>query len=419
MDAAIYGASALICGGVALFASIPLYREVGRIGAGPYAAGALLALWLARRRPSLRARFVLAALVVAGALIVPLSLEVSWRAHTSPGLHVQSEAIITEEAAKALVHGHDPYAATYLHGPLSARPIGTKTHFPYLPAMLVFGIPRAAMGRFPLGDARIAFTVVALALVAAIAWGRRQAGDPYDNEPLIDPSLRLAQALVLVPTGALLLASGGDDVPVAVLTVLALALALRGKPSWSGAVGGLAAAMKQTAWVLLPFLVVGLWRTRGRAAGKRSALAMAAVVLPIVVPFVAWNPGAFFEDVVRFPLGLGRQPSAAETPTLGSLLVHAAPSARTTITLLLGGVVLAVALLLLLVNPPASIAGAAVRAAVVFLLSMALSPAARIGYVVYPVDLLAWAWLARRSAGPTAEPTPALPRTGDAQVPAG
>jgi hypothetical protein len=71
------------------------------------------------------------------------------------------------------------------------------------------------------------------------------------------------------------------------------------------------------------------------------------------------------------------------------------------------------------VNPPASISGSAVRAAVVFLLAMALSPAARIGYVVYPVDLMAWAWLARRSAGPTPEPTSALQRTGDAQVPAG
>jgi hypothetical protein len=390
IDSGIYAASALVAGGVALFASIPLYRQVGRIAVGPYAAGAVTALWLGFRRAGLRGRIVLAGVVLAGALLLPLALEVTWRAHTSPGLHAQSEAIITEEAAKAAVHGRDPYGTSYEHGPLSARPLGTKTHFPYLPAMLLFGLPRAVAGSSAPTDARVAFVVVTLGVVGALAWRWRGSGDR---------SLRLVQAMAIVPTAALLLAAGGDDLPVAALMILALALALDGKPGWSGAAAGLAAATKQTAWLLLPFLVVGLWQAEGRRAGLRSASAVLAVALPIVVPFVVWNPAAFDEDVLRFPLGLGRQTSAAETPTIGSLLVHAAPSARTLVTLVLVGVVVAVGILLLINHPPRSVPGAAFRTGVLFVVAMALAPAGRIGYVVYPIDLIVWAWLARGSVG--------------------
>jgi Glycosyltransferase family 87 len=410
VDVGVYGASALVAGGVALFASIPLYRQVGRIAAGPYAAGAVVALWLSVRRAGVRGRFVLALLVLTGALLLPLVLEATWRAHTSPGMHAQSEAIITEEAAKATVRGQDPYAASYVHGPLSARPLGTKTHFPYLPAMLLFGLPRAAGGPAIPTDARLAFATFTLAVVAALAWRWRRNGDR---------SIRLVQAMAVVPTAALLLAAGGDDLPVASLMILALALASERKPAWSGAAAGLAAAMKQTAWLVLPFLVAGVWRTQGARAARRSVAAALAVALPIVVPFVVWDPSGFVEDVLRFPIGLGRQASAAETPTAGSLLVHAVPSARTPITLLLIAVVLGVGILLLFVRPPDSLPAASLRAGALFVVAMVLAPAGRIGYVVYPIDLVAWGWLARGSLRP-AEPAATAPRAaGTAPVPTG
>jgi hypothetical protein len=386
VDALTYGASALVAGGTALFASIPLYREAGRIAAGPYAAGAGIALFLAIRRSGWRWRMALAGLVLAGALLLPLSLEVTWRSHTAPGLHAQSEAIVTEEAAKALVHGHDPYATSYLHGPLAARPLGTKTHFPYLPAMLVFGLPRAFAGSRAWTDARVGFAFATLAVLALVAWRWRQ---PPER------TIRLIQVMAIIPIAGLLMVAGGDDLPVVALMVLSLVLASNGRPGWSGAVAGLAAATKQTAWVLIPFLIAGLLINEGRRAAVRAGAALLAVSLVVIVPFVVWNPGAFVEDVIRFPLGLGKQRSAAETPTLGSLLVRVLPSARTLITVLLVAVVAAITLVLLAVRPPRSIRGAAVRAAVVFLVAMALVPAGRIGYIVYPIDLVAWAWLGR------------------------
>ena len=287
-------------------------------------------------------------------------------------MHAQSEAIISEEATKVVVHGRDPYAATYLHGPLAARPLGTKTHFPYVPAMLVFGLPRALWGTHAWTDARVGFGLATLGVVAGVAWSSR--GTP-------DRTIRFVQIVVLIPIAALLMVAGGDDLPVVALMLLALTLALKGRTGW--------------AWVLLPLLLVGIWIERGGRSARRAAAALFAVGLSIILPFVLWNPGAFVEDVIRFPLGIGRQRSAAGTPTLGSLLVRVAPSARTVITVLLVAVVAAIALPLLVVRPPRSMQGAAVRSAVVFLVAMALVPSGRIGYVVYPIDLLAWAWLVR------------------------
>src|SRR5207248_2205209 len=100
-----------------------------------------------RRRAGrpVRLRFALAAGAFVLAAVLPLGLEVGWRFGGDLGRHAQSEVIVTEEAARALVAGRDPYAATFVHGPLAARPLGTRTHFPYLPGMLAFGLPRAVL----------------------------------------------------------------------------------------------------------------------------------------------------------------------------------------------------------------------------------------------------------------------------------
>lgn len=394
-DAVLYAASAVFALLAALLASIPLHREWGRVAVAPYAAGAVVALVLVRRGGSAAlARAWLAIAVMMGAALLPLGLEVAWRARTSAGLHVQSEAVVTEEAARALVHGRDPYAATYLHGPLAARPLGTKTHFPYLPGMIVFGLPRAVAGDRAIADARVWFAAGTLAVgAAALAISRSAARS----------KLRAAQVLVVLPTGALLMATGGHDLPVLALLLLALVLAARGRPWEAGIVLGVASAMKQTAWILVPFLVVTVLAVEGRRAAGRLMIAAAGVALPLIGAFAVWNPSAFWEDAVLFPLGLGKDRTPAATPTLGSLLVRAFPGARTALTVALVAVVAAVALYLLVPRPPRSVSGAAARTALVFAVGFALAPAARLGYVVYPIDLLMWSSLFM-STGGTVEP---------------
>jgi hypothetical protein len=386
-DAALYGASVLFAGMIAAFADIPLYREWGRLSAGPYAAGALGAILIAYRGASVRARVALAVVVFVGAALLPLGLEVAWRARTAPGQHAQSEAIVTEEAANVLLDGEDPYAATYANGPLAARPVGTKTHFPYLPVMLVFGLPRAAGGHHPWTDVRLAFALAALGL-AAIALGRWRTG--------ARTKLRAFQVLAVLPTGALLMATGGDDLPVLALLMLTLVLAAEGTLLPAGVALGLAVATKQTAWVLVPFIGAAIVLRYGGRAWKFGTAA--AVALPVIAAFVAWSPGAFWEDVVRFPLGLGEASTAAATPTAGSVLIDAFPGMRGPLTGVLIGVVAVAAIALLLRWPPFTVGGAAMRAATIASLAIVVAPAARAGYLVYPAELAVWGWLLAGSA---------------------
>lgn len=358
----------------------------------PYALGLMASVTLLVRGGSARARAWVAVLVLVGAALLPLGLEVAWRARTAPGLHAQSEAIVTEEAADALLDGRNPYAATYLDGPLAARPIGTKTHFPYLPAMLVFGLPRAVDGHHPWADARIGFAVATLIL-----------GGVAIRRPTLSPRARLraVQVLAVLPTGALLMATGGDDLPVLALMLLALVLARDQRWMPAGIALGLALATKQTAWLLLPFLSAALMMEHGGRAARRFGVAAAAVVLPIIGVFVVWDPGAFWENVVRFPLGLGSAATAAATPTFGSMLVHAWPGLRAPLSVCLVGVVVILAGALVWRWPPRTVGAAALRAAVVAAVAVLLAPAARAGYLVYPVDLAVWGWALAACAVPT------------------
>lgn len=212
VDSLLYGAGAAFAGLTAAAADIPLQRSWGRMAVWPYGVAALLAVgaaWLhgddARQR---RRRIWLIGVVFLATAIVPLVAGSVRRSQGDPGDHAQSEVIIVEEAANASLDGQDPYAAEYRNGPLSDRPLATQVHFPYLPGMLVFGLPRALAGHVAWADARVWFAIVALA--AAVAGLRRMDATP-------EAKLRTFQVLFALPTGALLLATGGDDIPVIAL----------------------------------------------------------------------------------------------------------------------------------------------------------------------------------------------------------
>jgi Glycosyltransferase family 87 len=378
----LYGTAAALTAATAVSAGIPQYREWARMAVGPYAAGALVALAMRRRRsPSAKARAWLAVAVLAGAALVPMAVEASLRSRDGMGLHAQSEAIVTEEAAKALLDGRDPYATVYLRGPLAARPVVTKTHFPYLPGMVLFGVPRALDGRAPLADARVWFAAITLGIAAWSLLGR-----PGRS---LDPSSRLLafQVLAVLPTGALPMATGGDDLPVLALMLLSLVLLRDARTTGSGIALGAALALKQTALLLLPFLLVAV--PPGRRAKAFGAAALVAV--PASIAFAGWNLPAFVEDAVKFPVGLGSEHSAAGSTTLGSVLVRAFPGSETALSLLLATAVLVIAGLLIARRTPRDAAGAAGAAAVVAACALLLAPQARAGYLIYPIDLAVWA----------------------------
>jgi uncharacterized membrane protein len=245
--------------------------------------------------------------------------------------------------------------------------------------MLVFGVPRAADGVSPWSDARVWFTAAA-AVAAGFGLAQMRAAPAA--------RIRMFQVLFALPTGALLLATGGVDIPVIAMLLATAALARSERPVAAGVLGGLALAAKQTSILVLPFLVLALPRGLPR---RRFVLAAGGVAAAVIVPFAVWDMEAFIEDAVLFPLNLGQGESAAATPTVGSLLLDLVPTHRTAVTVLLVVVIVGVMGLLLLRGRTPSMAQACARAAGAFVTAVALAPASRAGYLVYPANLIVWA----------------------------
>lgn len=392
-DALLYGLSAGFAAVTAIAAVIPLQRTWGRTALWGYGVATAAAAAASLRRwgeaQEKRSRILLAIAVFTATALLPLAVAAQLRAEGDPGDHAQSEVIIVEEGAQALFDGRDPYAEEYLDGPLSDRPLATQIHFPYMPAMLAFGVPRALGGQVPRADARVWFTIFSVSV--AVASVRRMPTSAHAR-------VRTFQVLFVLPTGALLLATGGTDIPVLALLLAACVLAQRGEAIGAGLVGGLALATKQTSLLVLPFVALA---TAG--SERRRSLAISGLVgVGLAVPFAVWDFGAFVEDTVLFPLNVGHGASAAETPTVGSWLLDLFPAQRAVITAVLVSVVGAVVVLLLVSGRGSSMSQACARAAGAFLVAAALAPAARVGYLVYPVNLIVWAVALRQEEGSAA-----------------
>jgi Glycosyltransferase family 87 len=408
-DAALYGASALLAAVAAYGDYIPLQRQWARLAVVPYAAAAAAAALLAvrwRRRPArrpLRARTALALAVLVGTMLVPLSLEVGWRTRHGDAFHAQSEVLLIEQGAQALVAGVNPYGVAHRGGALAGYPPAVQEHIPYLPGVFAFGLARALLGPGPLTDARVGITLVSLtaALLALLLVGGPGAG-----------RLRALTVLLVLPTGARYLTGGGHDVAVVALLLLALVLEHRRRPLAAGVVIGLAAAVKLTAWLPLPFLALAARDRHGRHATGRFLAAAAVVVGVVVTPFAVWDTPRLLESVLLYPLGLA-EPTSARGPTLGRLLAAPFPHAKGVIAAALAAIVVGVGALLLVRRTAAHPRAAAERASVVFTLTVLLATAGRPGYLLYPLNLLVWSRLVEP------DDQPGTSRSGTSAEPAG
>jgi Glycosyltransferase family 87 len=393
VDALLYGASALFALRVLGTSTMLRNRTWADLAWPVYAAGAGAALLLAAPRIDRallgRLQLWLAAAVALGTVVAPLALEVHRRGDTTSApvrLHpyAASEVVVTEGAAGHLLDGRDPYSAPFDSPELAGRKPSTAKHFPYLPGMIAFGLPRALVPHARWSDARLFFLLATIA-AAALAWRRWRA--PPEHR------LRALQVLIVLPTGAAALVTGGDDLPVLALCLLALVLFDAGRHAASAGAAGCAALLKLTAWPLLLVLAVPVHRAR-------VALGVVAVV---VIAVATAGPADFADDVLLFPTGLTNLPSPAATTTLGSIMI--APVNGSPYRILMTLALLAVALLVtgfvlraLTRRRRVGASEVAAAAAVVLLALIVLAPVARAGYAVYPLDLIAWAALLRSTS---------------------
>ena len=417
-DAILYALSALFAFVTIVGSSLALYRQWAELAIGPFifgtVASAILAALGARRahrtgtgarargRRQWVGRIAIATVVFVGATAIPLGLEILWRSDGDPGSHVQPEVTVIERGGQQISQGKDPYhEVTNPKGKIVYHARGESTvdaFLPYLPIMTVFGIPSERKHDIALTDARIFFSLATL-LVAAIAlWlcpadGRRK--------------MRALQVIAILPTAALPLATGGDDMVVVAFLLLAMVLAQRRQPFASGVVLGIVSAMKFTAW---PLAALALFAARNRK-GERRPLTMFLGMLVVAGPVVGWyvlqGPWAFFDNVVLFPLGLSGVKSPAASPLPGHLIVSAFPFLHRVLPVvvgIVGGLLLA---WYLYRRPPQTAAQVCKVAGVVMAVITLLAPATRIGYLLYPINFFVWAHLfSDRAQAPELEPDP-------------
>jgi len=410
-DALLYLASGLLALGTYAMAVSTDYREWAAMSTGPYLlAGACC--WLVSRRRAARgkrerrdAHDVLRRGLVLGLLLttvlIPLSVEIALRAQGSQGAQAQVEIAVIERCGDRVANGHNCYLthpATVGKSPSSDNPsIDANSYFPYLPGMIVFGLINAVPGPLGLKDARVALSGFALLVVTGALM-------------LVDiPSRRrwrIFQVAIVLPTGALPMVTGGDDLPVIALLLLSIALATRRRPVWSGLAMGVAGTLKFTAWPVLLLMTLGERDRQGRRAILRYWLALLAVVGPVLGLGVGSDVHGFVENVIKFPLGLTGIRSPAASPLIGQELVTLFPAFKPEIVALLaliGGSAVCYALWRW---PPDGPTPVARFAGLAMGLAILIAPATRFGYFIYPLNLLTWAYLLKPDADedPTGEP---------------
>ncbi len=315
--------------------------------------------------------------------LVPLIVEAVQRAGGRTD-RAQDEVLVVEQMGERLLHTGTPYL-----GPdaIAALPPADRLlgYAPYQPGMAVFGLPRALFGDVWWTDARVWFAVVTLAaLVAATK---------------IVPSVRAVQVATVFPICALTLATGGDDIPVLALCLLALAWCTTGRYGRAGLAVGVAAACKLFAFPVVIVLAV-LALTERRAARYLPAAA-GLPILVLIPPFLV-NGQAFVENVIRFPLGHGLVTSPAQSPFPGYLISELLPGGRFIAAALLVATAVTIAVRLIR-RPPATASRAALFCGWGLLAAILLMPTTRFGYLLYPVVFLVWAEALRESVA-SAEP---------------
>ena len=369
------------------------------------AIGYLLALAAAGWLPRERVARVSTAIALVGAVVVPLAVLVAegW---------AQSEVTVVQNSAVQLLHTGSPYLPDPHH---------TIGYDPYLPAMALFGLPRALLGDHAtalrmVGDARIWF-LAAFAGCLTASW-RLLRPAPSATAGTAGAGFGCGTAFAAVtasPLISLVAVTGGVDLPLIGCCCLALALAGRGHAARAGLVLALACAIKWTAWPALPVAALLLHQLYGRRAALRCSAVALAVGTALIAPFVLISPRAVVEQVVRFPLGLSHMRTPADSPLPGHLLAELGGDGRIASFVLLGLGGAAVAGWIV-ARPPRSVVQAADRLAVGVGTAFLLAPAGRFGYLELPVLLLLWPRLARSGArgGGAADarllPVPVSPR---------
>ena len=281
---------------------------------------------LASGRWRWRLKWGLLIAIILTAVALPTGKLMLLRAQSGPASYSHDGGVIqTEATIDFFFDGKNPYVEDYVETPMAEWGFSEYRtalyHYPYLPWTFIASAPAYWLGN-QLGfyDQRLIY----LALWAlTLAFSARLVRGPQRK-------LALVALLALNPIMALDLIFGQNDVFVLSWVLLSLVAwqswreSLRSEQPRTGMLVlssllfGLACATKPTAWFMAPFY--GLLLVADRAAlaqGGWSALLRAVptillragpallVFAALLLPYILWDPNAFYDDVWRWSSGQG------------------------------------------------------------------------------------------------------------------
>ncbi len=268
--------------------------------------GAFAALLLARPRPALPSWTGIALVLAVGVLLAAPStlLQLGLRDSTAPWFFTNDSTYQAELGGELLLDLDNPYGHDYREsglerfytrdGSISERVREREValeHFAYFPGAVV----SAAVWRLlpdPFDDYRLLVLLATLALLPAALLFRGPLGW----------RLVLGAVLVCNPIAVRSAWFGQNDAPSLLLLVLAFALVTRRRFALGAAALAGAILLKQFAIVALPFLALMV----PREEWKRAGLTLAGVLAVGLLPFVVADPGAFYDDTVKYGAGTYR-----------------------------------------------------------------------------------------------------------------
>ena len=268
--------------------------------------GGFATVLLTRSRPAVPAWTGVALVLAVGVLLAAPStlLQLGLRDATAPWFFTNDSTYQVELGGDLVLDGDNPYGHDYTHSGLERfyTRDGSASeqvredevalrHFAYFPGAVL----SAAVWRLlpePFDDYRLLVLLATLALLPAALLFRGPLG------------WRLALAAVLVCNPIAIRSAwfGQNDAPSLLLLVLAFALVTRRRFAWAAAALAGAILLKQFAVVAVPFIALMVPRDEW----KRTGLTFAGVLAVGALPFLIADPGAFWDDTVKYGAGTYR-----------------------------------------------------------------------------------------------------------------
>ena len=224
------------------------------------------------------------------------------RHRTHPVYMIHDIIIQQESAVRFLLHGKNPYSATYFDTPLVLWHYSDKDtnpalyHFVMEPFYLIFAIPFYLVSSriFGFFDGRMPLFFLFFAMLL-IAW-----------RLVKDKSKRLLFLILLAFNPAMLgyTLEGRSDVFMLAFLFLGLYLLHKKRHSLAGLPIALAFAVKQSAWPILPFYFAFVYFKNKNISKTFKDLGIFAITfIGITLPFFLWDPKAFLDSTLFYLSG--------------------------------------------------------------------------------------------------------------------